>query len=275
MKKYIAFFFLGVASVFLIAVVSIMAWLPSSEKIKGCLTTRMYKVELCPGSKNYVPLNKVSKHLKKSVVLTEDSSFYDHHGFDWGAIEKNAREGWKTGKFRRGGSTITQQLAKNMFLTKDRTFIRKALEAIITYRIENTLSKDEILERYLNVVEFGKDIFGVKAAAKYYFQKSAAELTVVESAFLTLVLPNPVKYSSSFYQKELTPFARKRLNTIVNNMYRYHRISAAEYEQAVYEASYFFRPEPSFDDFLRLEEVSRENDINPPSFEDEEEDLRL
>lgn len=242
--KQVLFFFLGVFCLMALAVAALWTWLPSQSEIKGCLVTRMYQVELCPGSKNYVPLKQIAPILAKTIILTEDSNFYNHKGFDWDAIEKNAKEGWETGVFKRGGSTITQQLAKNMFLTKDRTFIRKGLEAIITDRIEHTLSKKEILERYLNVVEFGKDIYGVKAAAKYYFKKSPAELSIVESSFLAMVLPNPVKYSMSYYRKELTPFARKRLGRIVEDLYRYHRISEEEYNVAIAQVAYFFQPEP-------------------------------
>ena len=101
----------------------IYAWIPTPAEIKGCMTTKMFNVYLCPTSKDYVPLNKISKYMQKTVILTEDSGFYDHHGFEWGVIEKNAREGWETGNFKKGGSTLTQQLAKNMFLSKDRTFI--------------------------------------------------------------------------------------------------------------------------------------------------------
>lgn len=226
------------------ALAALWMWLPTEKEIRGCLITRMYQVELCPTTKNYVPLKQISNYLQKTIILTEDSNFYNHKGFDWGAIEKNAREGWEKGAFKKGGSTITQQLAKNMFLTADRTFIRKGLEAVITDRIEHTLSKKEILERYLNVVEFGKNIYGIKAAANYYFKKSPAELDVVESAFLAMVLPNPIKYSQSYYRKELTPFARKRLTRIIEDMFRYHRITQEEYDVAIQQASYFFQPEP-------------------------------
>lgn len=243
MKK-VVFFFLGVITLMGAAFASLWNWLPTEKEIKGCMTTKMYHVELCPGSKNYVPLTQISQYLQKAIVLTEDSTFFTHNGFDWGSIEKNAREGWESGSFKKGGSTITQQLAKNMFLTGDRTFIRKGVEAIITDRIENTLTKKEILERYLNVVEFGKNIFGVKDAAKYYFKKTPAELSVVESAFLALVLPNPVKYSMSYYKKELTPFAKKRLTQIIENMFRYHRITPEEYEQAIQQAAWFFQSAP-------------------------------
>lgn len=246
--KQLFFFLLGIGFVIGAALSTLRAWIPSEQEIKACMITTMYHVELCPTSSNYVSLGKISPYLQKTIVLTEDSSFFSHHGFDWEAIEKNAREGWETGVFKRGGSTITQQLAKNMFLSKERTFIRKGLEAIITDRIEHSLSKKEILERYLNVVEFGKEIYGVKAAAKYYFQKTPLELDVVESAFLAMVLPNPVKYSKSYYKKELTPFARKRLSNIVEDLYRYGRITQEEYDIAINQVSSFFQPELNFED---------------------------
>lgn len=244
MLKKIAFVFLGALTLVPVCLVSMWNWLPTEQEIKGCLVTKMYKVELCPGSKNYVPLKKIAPILQKTIILTEDSNFYNHNGFDWVAIEKNAREGFESGVFRRGGSTISQQLVKNMFLTKDRTFLRKGLEALITDRVESTLTKEEILERYLNVVEFGKNIYGVKAAANFYFKKTASELSIVESAFLAMVLPNPVKYSQSYFRKELTPFAQKRLSEIIENMYRYKRITDDQYLEATHELSYFFKSEP-------------------------------
>lgn len=272
--KKTLFFAFGGATVVIAGFIYLWNWLPSSEEIKSCMTTKMYEIELCPGSKSYVSLNNISSYLQKTVVLTEDSSFFDHNGFDWRAIEKNAREGLSTGAFRRGGSTITQQLAKNLFLNKDRTFIRKGLEALITDRIEQTLNKKEILERYLNVVEFGKDIYGVKAAAKFYFDKSPASLNVVESAFLAMLLPNPVKYSQSYYRKELTSFAKKRISEIIENMYRYHRINEEEYSQAIYEFSYFFNTEPipeelelPPDQVPTLEELESDSDISSEEVE--------
>lgn len=239
------------AAAFFVVIILVMAsaagllWsrLPTEKEIKGCIVTTMYKVNLCPGSKDYTPLKQISPFLQKTIVLTEDSNFFNHHGFEWDTIEKNFREGWETGVYKRGGSTITQQLAKNMFLNKDRTFFRKGVEAIITDRIEKTLTKKEILERYLNVVEFGKDIYGVKKAASFYFKKTPAELDVVESAFLAMVLPNPIKYSRSYFKKELTPFARKRLSTIVENLYRYQRISQTDYEVAIAKIQNFLGPE--------------------------------
>ncbi|MEN0060210.1 MAG: biosynthetic peptidoglycan transglycosylase [Bdellovibrio sp.] len=257
------FFVLGIGAVIASALVTLWLWLPSTEDIKGCLTTSMYQVELCPGSSRYVSLNKISSYLQKTIILTEDSNFWNHKGFDWKSIEKNAREGWETGTFKRGGSTITQQLAKNMFLTKDRTFLRKALEAIITDRIESTLNKKEILERYLNVVEFGKNIYGVQMAAKYYFKKTPAELNIVESAFLAMLLPNPVQYAKSYYRKELTPFAKSRLQRIIEDMHRYNRITQEEYDSAIYEASHFFQPPPPPEEPLEAGDPAFIGEENP------------
>jgi monofunctional biosynthetic peptidoglycan transglycosylase len=216
--------------------------IPSEKEIKGCIITTMYHVNLCPGSKDYAPLKTISPYLQKTVVLTEDSGFFQHDGFDWKSIEENAKKNMEKGTYAKGGSTISQQLAKNMFLYKDKTLIRKGLEALITQKIENTLKKNEILERYLNVVEFGKDIYGVKQAASFYFKKTPAQLDVVESAFLAMVLPNPEKYSQSYFRKELTSFAHKRLRKIIADMYQYGRITEEEYQVASNEVGGFFSP---------------------------------
>ncbi len=237
-------FLAGFITVPLLVIAIIPDWMPSAETIRGCLTTKMYKVYLCPGSKNYAPLKQISPILQKTIVLTEDSSFFQHKGFDWGAIEKNAREGWATGSFKKGGSSISQQLAKNMFLTPERSFWRKAKEAIITDRIEGALSKNEILERYLNVIEFGRNVYGIKAAAQFYFQKTPAELDVVESSFLAMLLPNPIKYSQSYYKKELSPFAQKRMNKIIDDLYQYNRIDDEQYLDAQNKLDLVFKPTP-------------------------------
>ena len=164
----------------LLFVVSLMLfsfylWFPSAAEIKGCLKTKMFGVDLCPTSKQYVPLNHISKNIQNALLLTEDSSFYQHNGFDQEGIELCLEKMKEKGKIVCGGSTITQQLAKNLFLNKEKSFVRKGLEALITLRIESVLTKKEILERYLNVVQFGKDIFGVKQAAQFYFKKTPAQ----------------------------------------------------------------------------------------------------
>lgn len=222
-------------------VTALWLWIiiPSAEKIKGCLTTTMFEVELCPTGKNYAKLNNISKFLRKAVVTTEDGHFYEHDGFDWEALQYSFEQNLEKGRYARGGSTISQQLSKNMFLTRDKTIWRKIKEAVITFKIEKTLGKNDILERYLNVVQFGKNLFGVKKAAQFYFHKSPGQLNLVESAFLAFLLPSPEKYSKSYFRKELTGFARKRMNFIIKGMYKIGHVSESEYNEAMTQLSYF------------------------------------
>lgn len=227
-----------------------LSQIPSEKSIRGCFTTKMYKVELCPQGPNYIPLKNISPFMQKTLLLAEDSTFYQHKGFDWESIEKSAQENLQKGTYKRGGSTLTQQLAKNLFLTQEKTLTRKALEAVLTLKLEQVLSKNEILERYLNVVEFGKDIYGIKAAAKHYFSKIPSQLDLAESAFLVMLLPNPVKYSTSFHRKELTAFARKRIETLITSMYQYKRVTQTDYDVALARIDNLFGSEftyPSID----------------------------
>jgi monofunctional biosynthetic peptidoglycan transglycosylase len=232
-------------------------FIPLESRIRGCLLTKMFKVELCPGSKNYVPLNKISKNIQWAVITSEDGLFYQHDGFDWGALEASFQDVLKSGKYKRGGSTISQQLAKNMFLTKEKTLFRKFREALITWKIERTLTKGEILERYLNVIEFGQGIYGIKKATQYYFDKSPFAIDPAEAAFLAMILPSPHKYARSFRKKDLTPFAKRRISSIVNNMYRSGHISRESYEESLFKLQDFFgvKPDPLDESLdLNLEE---------------------
>lgn len=145
--------------------------------------------------KKWVPLSEISPYLIKAVLIAEDDRFYFHEGFDIEGIKEAIRKDLKRGKFVAGGSTITQQLAKNLFLTPEKTLTRKLKEAILTWKLERTLPKKRILELYLNVIEWGPGVFGAEAAANYYYGKSAKELTPEEAARLAVILPNPLKYN--------------------------------------------------------------------------------
>lgn len=234
--KVFKYFFISIVLFVLIPslALALYVWykVPTAEQIKGCLTTSMFKVELCPKSGNFVPYRNISQNLVKAVVISEDSGFWQHQGFDFSEIENSVKKNWSLGKFARGGSTISQQLAKNMFLSRAKTPWRKIAEAYITVRIEETLTKKEILEKYFNIVQFGKDIFGVKKAAQFYFKKNPDELDLLESAFLTMLLPSPEKYNRSFFKKQLTPFAKKRISKIIGDLHKYGRITTEEYELA-------------------------------------------
>lgn len=220
-----------------------IAWffitLPNPAKIKECLTTKMFEVELCEKNKNYVRLGNISKVLRDVVVISEDSSFYQHKGFDWSEIENSFKSNLKSKAFARGGSTITQQLAKNVFLTGAKNPIRKLKEAYLAHQIEKILDKKQILEKYLNVVEFGPGIFGVSNASWHYFKKPASQLHVLEAAFLAYLLPNPKKYSQIYFKSSLTSFSRRRLLDLIYKMYRFGRIQSSQY-YAAKEALNFF-----------------------------------
>lgn len=142
----------------------------------------------------WVPYERISPHLKRAIVVAEDAKFADHEGFDWEAIEKALEKNKARGKVVAGGSTISQQLAKNLFLSGARTPWRKGQEAIITVMIEQVMDKRRILELYLNVIEWGEGVFGAEAAARHYFGTSAASLGPEASARLAAMVPNPRFY---------------------------------------------------------------------------------
>jgi monofunctional biosynthetic peptidoglycan transglycosylase len=144
---------------------------------------------------HWVPLGLISPYLVKAVIIAEDDKFWSHEGFDFEAIQKAVEKDLKAKKFKWGASTISQQLAKNLYLTPSKNPIRKLKEAILTWRLERTLSKKRIIELYLNVVEWGEGIFGAEAAARRYYGKPAAALGADEAARLAVVLPNPLRWN--------------------------------------------------------------------------------
>jgi monofunctional biosynthetic peptidoglycan transglycosylase len=142
----------------------------------------------------WVPLSRVSPYVMKAVIIAEDDKFWSHDGFDFEAMQKALEKDIKKKKFNAGGSTISQQLAKNLYLSPAKNPVRKIKEAILTWRMERQLSKRRIMELYLNVVEWGDGIFGIEAAARKNYGKGAAELTAHEAATLAAVIPNPRRY---------------------------------------------------------------------------------
>ena len=142
----------------------------------------------------WVPYSRISRHLKRAVIAAEDAKFVDHEGFDWEGIQKAYDKNLKKGKIVAGGSTISQQLAKNLFLSTRRTPWRKLEETLITVMLENLMSKRRILEIYLNVIEWGNGVLGAEAAARHYFKVSAAGLGAEQAARLAAMVPNPRYY---------------------------------------------------------------------------------
>jgi monofunctional biosynthetic peptidoglycan transglycosylase len=144
--------------------------------------------------KQWVSYDKISQNLKRAIIASEDAKFVDHEGFDWEGIQKAIEKNQKKGKVVAGGSTISQQLAKNLFLSPSKTPWRKAEEAVITLMLEAFWSKQRILEVYLNVIEWGNGVFGAEAAARYYYGIAASQLTPEQAARLAGMVPNPRFY---------------------------------------------------------------------------------
>ena len=158
-----------------------------------------------------VPLARIAPDLRRAVVVAEDARFWDHEGVDWEAMRGALRKNWEKGDLKVGGSTITQQLAKNLYLSPARTPWRKLRELAIARRLEQRLSKKRILELYLNVIEFGPRTFGVEAAARRYLGKSAADVSREEAATLAAVIPSPRIYDPVKHPDRVARRARRIL----------------------------------------------------------------
>lgn len=181
----------------------------SRLKAQGADTTIIY---------NWVPYSEISTHLKRAVLASEDSNFMAHRGIEWEAIrqawEYNRRQAREGTAKRRGGSTITQQLAKNLFLSESRSYMRKAQEMVLAWMIELVMPKERIFELYLNVAQWGTAVFGAQAAAQHYYQTTAAKLGPAQAARLATMLPNP-----AFYDKNRnTRWLQSRSATIQQRM---------------------------------------------------------
>ena len=162
----------------------------------------------------WVPYGKISPHLKRALIAAEDARFLEHEGFDWEAIETAYEKNLKKGKIVAGGSTISQQLAKNLFLSSKRSPWRKLQEAAITVMLESVLSKRRIFEIYLNVIEWGNGVFGAEAAARYYFKTNAASLNDRQAARMAAMVPNPRYYD----KRRSTPFLERKAAVILARM---------------------------------------------------------
>jgi monofunctional biosynthetic peptidoglycan transglycosylase len=162
----------------------------------------------------WVPYGKISLNLKRALVAAEDANFMEHEGFDWDAIQRAYETNLKKGRVVAGGSTISQQLAKNLFLSGRRSALRKLQEAVITVMIESVMSKRRIFEIYLNIIEWGNGVFGAEAAARYYFKTSAANLDAIEAARLAAMVPNPRYYD----RHRDTAYLQRKTNLILGRM---------------------------------------------------------
>jgi monofunctional biosynthetic peptidoglycan transglycosylase len=177
-----------------------------------------------PRQQIWQPYGAISEHLKKAILVSEDASFFSHKGVDVAELKEALKKDWETGSFRRGGSTITMQLAKNLYLNPSKNPLRKAKEIIIAWQLEQALPKRRIFEIYLNVIEWGRNIYGAEAAARYYFGKSASNLDILESATLAALIPSP----RNSREKGLL----YRRNVILGRLAGLGYLSREEYERA-------------------------------------------
>lgn len=167
---------------------------------------------------SWINIDKVNPNLLKAVIVMEDDAFFFHKGIDWRQLDKSLRENKRSGRIIRGGSTITMQLAKNLYFTTERNLLRKAKELLVTFRMEKEISKRAILENYINCVEWGRGIFGIKEAAETYFKKKPSKLTEDECARLAAVIPSPLEHkpnTNSRYVLRRAGIALARLNSVI------------------------------------------------------------
>jgi monofunctional biosynthetic peptidoglycan transglycosylase len=233
----------GIACLLALAVLSYLVYFGPRNKVIHLIGRYPVIVQHTADSSRYAwqtkrppawaKIKDISPHIVNAILVSEDVRFYTHHGVDWDELHNAIREHFKEGKKWRGASTITQQLAKNLFLRPHKTLARKIEELIYTWHLEHQLTKDQILEYYLNVVEFGDKVYGINSASKYYFQKKAAQINAREAAFLAMLLPSPKRHAQSFYQKELTAYAKKMMHQILFRMAKFKLLKIKELSTAI------------------------------------------
>jgi monofunctional biosynthetic peptidoglycan transglycosylase len=186
-------------------------------------------IEYITGEQHQIfrPLNQISKNLQTFVVMAEDAKFFTHNGFDIQEIKNAFEKNRQSGEIKRGASTITQQLVKNLFLDSKKNYLRKLFEVPWALRVEKDLSKNQILELYLNIIEWGPGIYGAEAAARHYFDSTAAALGPIQAIYLTMIVPNPKRFDL-FQNPTRREFLINKKNTFVERLFAEKQITLAE-----------------------------------------------
>jgi monofunctional biosynthetic peptidoglycan transglycosylase len=180
---------------------------------------------------HWAPIEKISRKAQGAILVSEDWAFYQHRGFDEKQIRETLKESLEEGRLTRGASTITQQVVKNVYLSKERSLVRKMRELWLASKIERVVGKRRIFEVYLNIAEMGEGIYGIGQASRRYFGKPPSDLTAKEGAFLAMLLPSPKKYAISYRKRQLTPYARRIIRSILNKLVMAGYLSADEREK--------------------------------------------
>lgn len=240
---------------------------PEFELMKSEIEVKMKRADgsegtrlVGPRNSDWIPISQVSNMLLSAIISSEDTSFYSHSGVDVFEIKESIKKDWKEKKWARGGSTITQQVIKNTFLTSEKTIWRKIKEIVYAHQLEKVLKKSQILEFYINLVEWGPGLYGIRQAAQTYFGKSPSDLSAKESAFLALLLPAPRKYFVYFKNKELTKWAGGRLDRILFVMHSMGFLADEEYELARNENLW------GKSNYTSNSEKEVEDSVNPETF---------
>lgn len=211
-KRLLGAIILIIVAFHILVVALLLVW--KSQPINNSMFMLTHRLSGGDVTQEWVEYDQIAKSAKQAAIVSEDSTFSQHNGFDMKGIKEAQKKNEASGKATAGGSTITQQLAKNLFLTSHRSYVRKADEAVITVMIETIWDKPRILAAYLNVAEFGNGIYGIEAAARHYYSKSAADLNRDESALLISMLTNPKYYENNQGNKRL----RNKQRIIKNRM---------------------------------------------------------
>lgn len=202
-------------------------------RLKSAARARIHDKLEDPNTRvSWTPLDQVHRNFLYAIVMSEDANYFEHEGIDVDALLNSIAANLKTHRYEYGASTISQQVTKNLFLKNDKTLVRKIKEFILTERLERHFSKNEILEIYLNVAEFGPDLFGVGAAARHYFGKTPAEINPAEGAFIALMLPSPRKNHFAILENQNLSLARRRkIRRVLGDMLANDLISAGQYQK--------------------------------------------
>lgn len=223
-----------------------------------------------PGQETWVPLKTVSHHAIHAIVVAEDARFYEHFGLDLREIRSSIEFNMEQKRYARGASTITQQVVKMVFLDHEKNLLRKFREAMGALILEQFLSKEQILEWYINLIEFGDGVFGIKAAASHFFDTTPELLTIQDGAHLALVLPSPNRWSKGLRQKELTSFGHRRYAQIIDEMYKLDFITLSLRDSALATGD-FGRPIDGYQPFVDRTDIVSDvyianPDREPPPF---------
>lgn len=219
-----------------------------------------------PKAPDWVPMNQIANSMLMAVISSEDTSFFSHEGIDYHELKESMKKDIQEKRWARGGSTLTQQVVKNVYLSPEKTITRKVKELIWARELDRKLSKHEILCFHVNMAEFGPGIYGVRAAARHYFGTSPASLTPRQSAYLAMMLPAPTKYYTYFRKKQLTVWATKRINQILRVMNRMGFLDDEAYQAAMRESLWGETPQVVDPDALPGEDDSDLGSV--PSAED-------